>query len=152
MSIPAGLLSAVGSWNGRNELHLPEEPVRSVASTALVSAIAQSRFATFTYTWSYDNQPQEGMLLIGTSGDPAIVTVAFIDSWHMGDTMMICEGTVSDDGTVDVLGSYAVEGSADWGWRMVVRTEANELQLTMYNVAPDGEEYLGVDARYTRSA
>ncbi len=65
---------------------------------------------------------------------------------------MMLEGRVDTNDVVDTRGSYAVEGSPDWGWRIVVEPGNDALRVLMYNVTPDGEEVLGFELAYTRAA
>ena len=70
----------------------------------------------------------------------------------MGDRVMICEGPAVDAGPLEVRGSYPAPPGPDWGWRTVVETaEEDLLRMVMYNVSPEGEEYLAVDAAYRRA-
>ena len=42
--------------------------------------------------------------------------------------------------------------SPDWGWRIELEvTELDEFEMRMYNISPQGEEELAVQARYDRS-
>lgn len=150
MSVPETLTSLVGEWAGTSRLWLPGEPTRESETTASVALTAQGKFVTIAYTWIYDGQPQDGLLLLGCETES--VHVAFIDSWHMGDAIMICRGHVHESGAVDVLGSYSIADGPEWGWRIVVEPGDNTLRVLMYNVPPKdvGEEVLGVEAVYTR--
>ena len=150
MSAPESLRTSIGAWTGTNRLFLPEEPIRDSPSNASVSLAARGKFSSIAYTWDFEGEAQEGMLLIGYAGE--VVTAVFVDSWHMGDKLMLCQGQVGANETIDVRGSYAVEGSPDWGWRIVVEPGDNVLRVTMYNVTPDGDEVLGVEASYSRAA
>jgi hypothetical protein len=151
MSVPETLASLVGEWAGTSRLWLPGEPTRESETTASVALTAQGKFVTIAYTWAFEGQPQDGLLLLGRETES--VHVAFVDSWHMGDVMMICRGRVHESGAVDVLGSYSVPDSPDWGWRIVIEPGDNILRILMYNVPPEGmgEEELGVEAVYSRS-
>jgi hypothetical protein len=65
----------------------------------------------------------------------------------MGAKYMHCQGVIKDDGSVDVRGSYQVSTGPDWGWRIVVEPESeNVLNLIMYNIWPEGKEELAVKA------
>ena len=149
MSVPASLQSAVGTWDGTKKLFLPGEPTRESESTLTVALAAQGKFSTIAYTWTFEGEPQDGLMVIG-SNEEQVVT-AWIDSWHTGDQMMQCEGQVDANGEIVVRGSYKVEGHPDWGWRMVVAPTSNALRIEMYNVTPDGQEMLGVEATYSRA-
>lgn len=143
--------SLAGHWTGINRLWLPpaEQPYES-HSTASIAPVVAGKFVQLDYTWSFDGTDQVGMLLIGHEPSSQVVTAAWLDSWHMGDAMMLCRGEVEANGALVVRGSYAVEGSPDWGWRTVIEPDAAALRLVMYNVSPDGEEMLAVEATYTR--
>ncbi|HEU4322121.1 MAG TPA: DUF1579 family protein [Roseiflexaceae bacterium] len=151
MSIPEALRAAAGSWTGEKHLYLPGDPTRTVPSTARVGTAAQGRFCTIAYSWSFEGQPQDGLLLIGQNGDPAVAAVTWIDSWHMGDQPMLCQGPAGESGPLTVRGTYTVEQSPDWGWRIDLEAGADGLRIVMYNVSPEGQEYLGVEAFYRRA-
>ncbi len=148
MSAPESLRTSIGAWTGANRLFLPEEPTRESQSTASVALVARGKFSTIAYTWAFEGESQEGLLLIGQADE--VVSAVFVDSWHMGDKLMLCEGRAAANEAIKVRGSYAVEGGPDWGWRIVVEPGDNTLRVTMYNVTPDGDEVLGVEASYTR--
>ncbi len=80
--------------------------------------------------------------------DPGEVTAQWIDTWHMGESVMSCHGTAGDDGSIDVKGSYAVPPGPDW-W-IALDPDDGSLRLRMYNITPDGEEAIAVDADYAR--
>lgn len=151
MSTPSALQTAAGTWTGQKHLYLPDEPTRSVASTATVAPAAGGRFCTIAYTWSFEEQPQDGLLLIGPLDDPAALAVAWVDSWHMSSSMMLCQRQPDASGAVNVRGSYQVEQSPDWGWRIVIQPGSETLRIVMHNISPEGEEFLGVEALYTRA-
>lgn len=146
MTIPAAFASLVGNWGGTYSLWLePEKPVRESPSTATVELVGAGKFLSLRYTWSFDGKAQEGMLLVGQDKAGA-VRAPFIDSWHNGDTIMICAGTVAPDGAIDVKGSYAAPPGPDWGWRTTLAAGSEgELRMRMFNVEPDGTETLAVD-------
>ena len=104
------------------------------------------------YTWAYHGTPQDGSLLIGFTSGPAVVTAQWIDTWHMGESVMSCHGTADPSGSIIVRGTYAAPPGADWGWRIVLEPpDARTVRLVMYNVSPDGHEELAVEADYTRT-
>ena len=148
------LAACAGRWRGSNRLHDPHtgKPEDS-ASTAVLAELLGGRFVRLDYTWSYRGVPQEGSLLIGRQAARGKATAHWIDSWHMSDGVMACEGTVDPDGGIDVRGSYAAPPGPDWGWRILLRPAGGAtLQLVMYNVTPDGREELAVEAKYIESS
>jgi hypothetical protein len=150
MSVSERVRAATGRWNGTNRLIFPGAPPRDVASTAVVALVAQGQFSTLSYTWSFDGQSQDGLLLIGEAQDRQSTTVVWVDSWHMGDKAMLCAGPIATDGPLVVRGSYQVEGHPDWSWRIDLWFAAEALRIVMYNVSPEGEESLAVEADYSR--
>jgi hypothetical protein len=108
------------------------------------------RFVRIDYDWAYRRTPQQGSLLIGHEADAAAATAHWVDTWHMGDKVMVCRGAVEPDGPISVRGSYAAPLGPDWGWRTVVTPGAQRLRLVMHNITPEGQEELAVDAQYSR--
>jgi hypothetical protein len=113
--------------------------------------VAQGKFFELHYSWADEGQPQEGVLVLGQSQEK--LTAAWVDSWHMQDTMMQCTGTLSSDGIVSVVGHYAAPPGPDWGWRIALQSDStDQFRLIMYNITPDGEEMLAVEAAFLREA
>ena len=146
MSGFASLIDCSGEWSGTSCLRDPMNGVEDEGeSSLLVVPVLGGRFARVDYTWSYHGRPQEGSMLVGRSGDR--VSIHWIDSWHMGDKAMACEG--DDGGNVSVRGSYAAPPGPDWGWRITLTPAAgSSFGLVMHNITPDGDEELAVEARY----
>ena len=142
-----------GSWAGTNLLRLSWlTPTDYVSPTDLkVATAAKGKFLTLAYTWSHENIPQEGLLLLGYDNNQAVATAAWVDSWHQSNKVMLCQGTIDQQGTIDLRGWYAAPPDPDWGWRIVIKaTTRRDLQITMYNCSPAGEEELAVQAEYKR--
>ena len=153
MSALDRLAACAGRWRGSSRLHDPHtgKPEDST-STAVLTALLGGRFVRLDYDWSYRDARQEGSLLLGRQSDHGRATAHWIDSWHMSDGVMACEGAVDTDGTIDVRGSYAAPPGPDWGWRIVVRpADGPALHIVMYNVTPEGEEALAVEATFARA-
>ena len=147
------LAACVGRWRGSSRLHDPHtgKPEDST-STAVLTTLLGGRFIRLDYDWSYQGAPQEGSVLIGFRSEPGKATAHWIDSWHMSDGVMACEGAIEPDGTIAVRGGYAAPPGPDWGWRIVVRPgDGSALQVAMHNVTPDGQEAPAVEATYARA-
>lgn len=154
MSPALSRLSACsGTWEGTNRLHDPHTSApEDSAATGTLTRLLGGRFLRFDYSWAYQGTDQEGSLLIGYQSDRAVVTVHWIDSWHMSEGVMPCKGVVGTDGAIDVRGTYAATTGPDWGWRIELRPTGDEtLRLTMHNVDPDGNEQTAVECRLARS-
>jgi hypothetical protein len=144
VSAPQPLETLVGSWKGTSTLVLPTlEPPGSISeSLATIEPIARGAFVEIKYTWSYQDSPHEGVLLVGRPKSSAETQAVWIDSWHQSKTFMVCRGRPDPSGALDVVGHYPAPTGPDWGWRMVVRATPDGWELVMHNISPDGEEML----------
>ena len=147
------LIGLTGRWRGKYRLIVePDQPARESESTAVVSPVAGGRFARIDYVWGDRDNPEDGSILFGRDRERGVVTALWVDSFHMGDKVMTCEGGSPDAGSLEVRGSYPAPPGPDWGWRTVVETgEDDSLRMVMYNVTPDGKEDLAVEATYQRA-
>ena len=134
--------SMPGAWRGTNRLYLEgaDGPVLTSPST-LTAAWAAKKFLELRYDWLHENVVQEGVILFGAEGNSA----AWVDSFHQSKHPMFCQGE-----PLNVKGSYSAGEGPDWGWRITLALQDEQLILTMYNIAPDGAEYLAVLAEYQR--
>lgn len=150
MSNLDSLIRAVGEWRATYKLRDPGNTLSDDSdSTAVVTPLLDGRFVRIDYRWAFKGTPQEGSLLVGCEND-GTATVPWIDSFHNGQGVMVSKGRATPEGEIDVRGSYQVLGHPDWGWRTVLSATDSALSIVMYNVTPEGEEHLGVDAQYRR--
>jgi hypothetical protein len=154
MSIPIQLTNLTGKWSGINRLHLPwvtDNPIHESKSEALIAFSAQGKFFKIEYDWSFENKPQDGMILLGGETDAELIKVFWVDSWHMGEKFMISEGVINDNNIISCTGFYTVPDHPDWGWRTEIESTSNDsLKITMFNITPEGEESLAVEIEYRR--
>lgn len=153
MNVLAGLTACAGRWRGTNRLHDPNtnKPEDSV-STLAVAPVIGGRFFRLDYTWSHQGVPQEGSLLLGFERNADKLTAHWIDSWHMGDSVMACIGQRPDSPTFQVRGAYAVPPGPDWGWRIEITPDPPRgLRVVMLNISPEGNEELAVEGSYARA-
>ena len=151
MAVPTILKRLIGTWRGDNRLWLrPEQPFRASESTVEINLTAQGRFALIRYTWSYEGQPQDGMLLVGQEPAHRRVQGVWVDSWHMGDQFMLCEGSAEPNG-VWVKGSYPAPPDPDWGWQITIESHTDSaFRMVMHNISPEGSEMLAVETICSR--
>jgi hypothetical protein len=163
----------IGHWVGTNDLWLsPEEPCRKSPTEAVVALAAQGKFVTIQYTWADDGAPQDGLLMLGYERQLKTVRAVWIDSWHMGDKFMLCQGTDGATASLPcgaegrsmgfqpmnchergilVKGSYSAPPGPDWGWQIGIEPEHDgKFRIVMHNVSPDGKAALAVEATYVR--
>jgi hypothetical protein len=144
----------VGEWTGKNSLWLmPEEPARESETQALLSLAGQGKYLILRYTWVYEDQPQDGMVLMGFNKGGQVNGAVWLDSWHLDDQMMLCQGVSNPESHISLTGSYPAPPGPDWGWWIELQPgEDEELKLVMHNVTPEGQAHLAVEAIYNRAA
>jgi hypothetical protein len=152
MNIPAPLEPLIGDWAGSGSLWFnPAEPaVATFQSRASIAAVAQANLISLTYTWAYEDDPQEGIVLIGVK-DNGEVQASWLDSWHMQDDFMISKGPAVEPARVAALGAYDAPSGPPWGWRTVFDVvSSTEWFLRMYNIMPGGDDMLAFEIHYER--
>ena len=148
----------VGRWAGTNGFRLVAgDPFHESPATASVTTAAGGHLTLVAYGWQHaDDGPQDGLVLVGPTGEGDAVTATWGDSWHQQPAPMPLSGSRAGDGSLTLDGSYA----GDWGWRIRLGTdEGGELRLRMENVVPAGGAtaempagpYLVMDLRAHRS-
>jgi hypothetical protein len=143
----------LGDWSGSDLLRLSWlTPSDYHSSTRLsVKPVAKGKFLMFTYTWKHEDVSHEGLILLGYDAKQEMATAAWVDSWHMSSKIMYCQGSIAQQGAIDIRGSYEAPPGPDWGWRIVITPKSGkELQIVMYNISPEGAEELAVQADYKR--
>lgn len=152
MSILLSLQSLPGQWTGENALWLSEtEPPRLSASRCSVAPEANGQCLALRYTWADSGKPQEGVLLLNADPESAACTAVWTDSWHYAHQLMTLRGAADAVGAASMLGAYAAPPGPDWGWRITVAPpEGDRFTLRMFNISPDGEEVLAVEALFSR--
>jgi hypothetical protein len=146
------LTDLVGAWSGTSRLWLmPGDPGHDSDSTAQVEAVAQGQFFVLRYTWAFEGDPHDGMIVFPSGASETSTRSVWLDSWHMADAVMVCD-TTRDGDVVSLHGSYAAPPGPDWGWRIEIEPgEGSSLVVRMFNITPDGEEALAVLAEYERA-
>lgn len=150
MGIPKELELLAGNFTGHNKVWLkPGTEGQFSETTALVVPVVNSKFLRIEYDWAIEGKPQEGSLHIGQVHE--VIHAVWMDSWHNGDVMMVCRGSVDQKGSINVNGKYSAPSGPDWGWRIeLTAMESSGFSIRMYNIQPDGDEALAVEALYAR--
>jgi hypothetical protein len=154
MASVAALHESTGAWMGRSSLWLqPGTDPSESASSAIVGTVAGGKIVSVDYTWEHEGTAQDGRILVA-AGELDGVHMSWCDSFHMDTKIMELTG----DGraaAVAATGSWQVEGSEPWGWRIELEPRGRDaLQMRMYNILPagmGGAEMLAVQADYTRA-
>lgn len=114
-------------------------------------AIVAGGFLRVDYTWSDEDTPQDGLLLL-TEDKSAGVSAVWMDSWHQRQSFLVSTGSRDSNGLVSVLGTYPAPPGPDWGWRTVVSPADSGFEIALYSISPEGEESLAVRNTYRRRA
>lgn len=145
----------VGEWQGRYRVWLEPPAVHTDCRSMLhIEPVLKGRFVSGDYDWSSgalpegtegagDGQAETGSFMLGqtTGGD---WQMAWVDSWHQGDSILFCTGGPEPK----VTGTYA----GTWGWRTEFDLrDADHLVITAYNITPDGEEQIATEGDYRRT-
>ena len=141
----------IGNWTGENLLRLSWMTPSEYMSASLLSAAKAvgGKFLALDYTWEHENAAHEGLLLVGFDVKQEVINAMWADSWHSSVKPLPLAGKINDS-DIEMYGSYEVPNHPDWGWKILISLKNDALQLIMYNVTPEGEEDLAVQADYKR--
>ncbi|MDI1445491.1 DUF1579 family protein [Polyangium sp. 6x1] len=147
------LAKLVGPWRGTAQTIMgpPGTTPIEAAWEGRIAAVLGGRFVRFEYRSSVEGKPIAGEMLIAFESGEKLWRISWVDSFHTGTMILV---SVSEGGGTDinVRGSYfAAPGHPHWGWRTVVDdSQADRLEIRMYNIKPDGQEAPGVLISLTR--
>ncbi|MEO8103148.1 MAG: DUF1579 family protein [Betaproteobacteria bacterium] len=153
MSFPPRFTALSGEWKGTKRVYLSgaSGPEKLSASRMTIAKAARGTFLLLDYTWKFEADSHEGVLLLGYDDSQRAATAAWGDSWHMNRKVMHCTGEIDGDGVFNVRGSYEVRPGPDLGWRIALKViDANSITLVMHNIAHRGTEELAVQAEFAR--
>jgi len=147
MALPPPFNDLSGEWKGSKRVFLQGEqgPVHASRIRMTIATAARNSFLMLAYTWKFETDPHEGVLLLGYDNEKQVATAAWGDSWHMSKRLLSCAGRIGRDGRFDVRGLYAAPPGPDWGWRIALqRVSAQALAIAMFNISPEGDEDIAV--------
>ncbi len=152
MATPHFLQKALGTWSGTSKLHLswlPEaERVQESSSQLSVELGIGAEFGLVRYAWSYQGEGQQGLLSIACH--EASASMGWTDSWHQNGSILLVTGVV-DGSAIKATGSYSAGEGPEWGWRIELAHEEDQLLLKMFNIDPAGSEEWAVLGTYKRT-
>ena len=151
----SALFSAfAGEWSGTTRTWFePDKLADESEWEADIYTMLGDTYMRYEYTGKLQGETFEGKATFGYNSITKQFQMAWIDSFHQNNGIMFCQGEKSLAG-FSVLGSWLpAEGSAPWGWRTeFTLVDADHLTIRAYNVTPNGEESLGIETIYTRTA
>jgi hypothetical protein len=142
----------VGDWQGTARTWF--EPGKLADESPIQGSfrsILGGRFVQYEYHGHLQGAPFEGAAIYGFDPARNCFESSWIDSFHMGSTMMFSQGMRTSTGFW-VLGAYAdPRGGPDWGWRTTIEiVNPDQIAIRAYNITPEGQEDLAVEAVYQR--
>jgi hypothetical protein len=146
------LAQLVGSWAGTTKTWIDPASEPSEARTqGSIQLILEGRFALYLYQSSVDGEPQHGMFTFGYDTTLDQYEASWVDSFHNNTAIMYCVGQGSATGFT-VVGNYPDPmGGPDWSWRTELELiDSDRLDITAYNVSPEGGESLAVKTVLSR--
>jgi hypothetical protein len=152
MHVPQELSALSGEWQGSSRLWLnPAESANESKIMAVMSVLAQGKFFSLAYSWAYEGNQQDGLLLAGFNENQQVVKAAWIDSWHNDAEIMVLRPRENPSGSISLAGSYPAPSGPDWGWWIDLDPQyGNGFKLVMNNVTPEGDMYLAVESVFER--
>ena len=150
MAVPKGIAALKGSWKGTSKLNFPDEDgtenVTESDSELQIETDGLNTYATVTYTWEHEGEPQEGTLILAGSEKTGVVTGGWADSWHQNSSILALKGPGMEADSVSLQAKY----SGDWSWRIEIAAEEDHLIVRMTNIDPEGEETWAVLGEYLK--
>lgn len=144
-------VNLLGKWEGTSRL-FHEGDIYDSLSTAEIRTVGQEQFVLITYAWEIEGEVQEGQITFVSKIKEQPTKATWLDSWHIRNSIMICEATENQEGTILLNGSYPAPPGPDWGWRIEVGSDRGDLLLMrMFNISPAGQEELAVQAEYRKT-
>ena len=146
------LSQLAGGWTGISKIWGEPDTLTSEAPlVGNIQLILDGRFALFLYQSAVEGEPQHGLFTFGFNTTLNRYEASWVDSWHNNTAIMFCVGNPTENG-FSVLGSYPdPTGGPDWSWRTEIELlDRDRLQITAYNIHPEGGEAKATEAQLTR--
>jgi hypothetical protein len=153
---PLEIFSAyTGKWQGTNRLQNPNtNAAEDSQSKFALTPILLGKFIRADYMWDSLGKPQEGSMLIGYNKETDETTLHWIDTWHNGNSVMVCRGKTDQNGNISVFGTFPAPPDPDRGWTIKITPQRDSINIVMHCVPPEGkgDAFFACEANYNRSA
>lgn len=148
------LAEMAGEWEGRARTWFdPAAPPDESPWRVSIEPLVGGAFLQQSHEGHIRGQAFTGQILYGYDSYRQKITAVWVDSFHMGDALMLSEGEVPEaPELVNVVGTYLDRGSGQtWRWRTIVRQpDLSHLHLLAFNISPDGQEDRAIDVALRR--
>jgi hypothetical protein len=139
------LSSLAGHYKGTTRTFLDPNgaPVES-EDTLYIAPVLGGRFVRIQWYGSVGDKPRQGELTLGYHVDAQEHELSWVDTFHTGSAILQFRGKPSDDGSIDVLGSYAA-GEQRWGFGFTFARRGDGIVMRAINVSPAGEKQRAIE-------
>ena len=131
-----------GQWSGQKVLFTSWLDVKEHKSICSCTwrPILNATALQLSYTWRYQQEDQQGELLLAFDADQQLFSAAWLDSWHQARSPMLLKGK-QVAGVIQLTGTFSAgPDEPDWGWRIsIFPVAAGKGRLEMYVQPPPGQ-------------
>lgn len=119
----------------------------------IVSFAVTGMVIQFDYSWEFESDREEGLLLMGYDHIKNKISMSWADSWRQNPGFMMSEGSMNSEKSISAKAEYEVSEGPNWGWRTeIILKSDNNFDFEMYNITPQGGELLAVKVEYTKAS
>lgn len=143
--IHARLGDMAGDWEGRTTTWFGgDAPPDDSPWRVSIEPVVSGAFIYQSHEGHIGDRAFSGHVIYGYDAYRRVMTAVWVDSFHLGDAMLLSEGPIPGDPheILNVVGAYVDRPSGQqWRWRTVVRMpDSSHLHIRAFNIAPDGRE------------
>jgi hypothetical protein len=145
--------SLIGKWHGTSQTWFEPNKLADESDVdGEFTAGLMPCFITHTYSGTMQGKPRQGQEQLAFNAVTERYQIVWMDTFHMNYAIQFSQGEGTERG-FRVLGTYDVgKDSPAWGWQTEYElVDPNRLDITAYNVTPDGQSAKAIALKYVRA-